>query len=83
MNFLDWVKKYLVVIAFLFGVATGILTMYYGFNSRLDTMDNRFDTVDFKVNLIQSSADREYENIYEVLHRQRQHINKATELLEK
>ena len=76
MNFLDWIKKYSVVIAFLFGVATGILTMYYGFNSRLDT-------IDFKLDLIQETSEREYENIYEVLHRQRQHINKATELLEK
>ena len=83
MNFLDFIKKYLVVIAFLFGVVTGILTMYYGFNSRLDTMDNRFDTVDFKLDLLQTTSEREYENIYEVLHRQRQHINKATELLEK
>jgi len=76
MNFLDWIKKYSVVIAFLFGVATGILTMYYGFNSRLDT-------IDFKLDLIQETSEREYENIYDVLHRQRQHINRATELLEK
>ena len=76
MNFLDFIKKYLVVIAFLFGVATGILTMYYGFNSRLDT-------IEFKLDLLQTTSEREYENIYEVLHRQRQHINRATELLEK
>ena len=76
MNFLDWIKKYSVVIAFLFGVATGILTMYYGFNSRLDT-------IDFKLEIIKEQQQKEYENIYDVLHRQRQHINRATELLEK
>ena len=61
MNFLDWVKKYSVVIAFLFGVATGILTMYYGFNSRLDTLD-------FKLDLIKKATDDENKNTQDVFH---------------
>ena len=76
MNFLDFIKKYKTVIAFMIGLLTGLVGSYYKFQSRLDT-------IDFKLDLIQETSEREYENIYDVLHRQRQHINKATELLEK
>ena len=68
MNFLDWIKKYSVAIAFLFGIATGILTMYYGFNSKVDTLNFKFDT-------IEKTMDREFENIYDVFHTQRKYIN--------
>lgn len=69
MNFLDWIKKYSVAISFLFGVLTGALTMYFGFQSRLDT-------IDFKLDMLRDEAKREYENIYDVLHRHRMHIDK-------
>ena len=69
MSFLDWVKKYATVISFLFGVLTGGLTMYYGFNSRVDTLDYKFD-------LMQKSMDREFENVYDVFHTHRKYINR-------
>jgi len=68
MNFLDWIKKYSVALAFLFGVFTGALTMYYGFNSKVDTLNFKFDT-------IEKAMGREFENIYDVFHTQRKYIN--------
>jgi hypothetical protein len=70
MNFLDWIKKYSIAISFLFGAITGALTMYYSFKIRFDTTDIKFDTVDFKINTIQQQYKMEFENIYDVLHRQ-------------
>ena len=69
MNFLDSIKKYSVAISFLFGIVTGALTMYYGFNSRVDTLTYKFD-------IMQKSMDREFENVYDVFHRQKQRIDK-------
>ena len=69
MNFLDFIKKYKTVIAFMIGLLTGLVGSYYKFQSRLDT-------IDFKLDLIQETSEREYENIYDVLHLQRVHINK-------
>lgn len=69
MNFLDLVKKYATVISFLFGVATGALTMYYSFKSKIET-------VDYKLDLIQKTIDREFENVYDVFHVQKTQIDK-------
>jgi len=73
MSFLDWAKKYSVVIAFLFGVATGILTMYYGFNSRVETLSYKFD-------IMQKSMEREFENVYDVLHFQKESIKRIKKI---
>jgi hypothetical protein len=70
VNFLDWIKKYSVAISFLFGIFVGALTMYYGFNSKVDTLNYKFDTM-------QKSMDREFENVYDVLHRQKTNIDKV------
>jgi len=72
MNFLDWIKKYSIVISFMFGILTGALTMYFGFQSRLDI-------IDFKLDMMREEAKKEYENIYEVFHLQQKTINKLKE----
>jgi len=69
MNFLDWIKKYSVAISFLFGIFVGALTMYYGFNSRVETLSYKFD-------IMQKTMDREFENVYDVLHFQKESIKK-------
>ena len=69
MNFLDWIKKYKVAISFLLGLLTGLVCSYYKFQSRLDTFD-------FKLDTIQQEAKREYGNIYDVLHFQRESIKR-------
>ena len=68
MNFLDWIKKYSVAIAFILGLLTGLVGSYYKFQSRLDT-------IDFKLDVIQQEAKKEYDNIYDVFHRQKKYID--------
>lgn len=75
MNFLDWIKKYKVAISFLLGLLTGMIGSYYKFQSRLDT-------IDFKLELIQQESKREYDNIYDVLHQQKTHIDEAKNQLQ-
>lgn len=69
MNFLDWIKKYKVAIAFLMGLLTGMIGSYYKFQSRLDTFD-------FKLDANQKIIEKEFENVYDVLHLQKTHIDK-------
>lgn len=65
---LEWVKKYRVTISFIIGLLTGLISSYYKFQSRLDT-------IEFKIDLIRQEAEREYSNIYEIFHLYNKKIN--------
>ena len=58
---LEWIKKYRVTISFLVGLLTGLISSYYKFQSRLDT-------IEFKIDIIREEAQKEYKNIYEIFH---------------
>ena len=58
---LEWVKKYRVTISFVIGLLTGLVSSYYKFQSRLDT-------IEFKIDIIREEAQKEYKNIYEIFH---------------
>ena len=65
---LEWVKKYRVTISFIIGLLTGLISSYYKFQSRLDT-------IEFKIDLIRQEAEREYSNIHEIFHLYNKKIN--------
>lgn len=71
MNFLDWIKKYKTAIAFLIGLLTGLVSSYYKLQSRLDV-------IEFKLDTIQYEAQKEYDNIYDVFHKQKKYIDSKT-----
>lgn len=80
MSFLDWVKKYSIAISFLFGILTGALTMYFGFMSRLNTLEFKLDysqeEIKREFERMRKNQNDEYDNIYSVFHRQWGHIKK-------
>jgi len=83
MNFLDWIKKHITVFTFLvtvisatLGFISGLVISYYKVQSRFEVIDNGFDKINFKLDTVQKTMDREFENVYDVLHFQKESIKK-------
>jgi hypothetical protein len=86
MNFLDWIKKHIAIFTFLLslifsvlGFVGGVIVSYYKVQSKFEVIDNSFDKVNFKLDLIKKQMTDETENTQAVFRTHRSHINKLEE----